>query len=334
MKNTFKKSLDISQYQDAVKYMDIIASVYVETNPSQFDRAAESSFVAQKLCPLPTNVTEGVIGSVDLNSRFMPAQANKHLNVAADRKYYKGVRDVAHVQPRGYLTTATAVDNYNFCAREGLLVEICMRPEETREMIPIVKACPNTTFVFDHCGGAPGLRGDTIKENTWALSMELLAKEPNVIMKISGLAGCWGDDLRVDNDGWNYALQERYVRHCLQCFDDNRVIFGSDWPFCNWVNGGDLLKFIEGVQGTAIEVGGQRLADKVFYRNALNLFKIKLHGSQELKYTPPSNPERYAKQGYISHKWREQTQIAATNKSLLDMYYEETVANRNRGMAK
>jgi len=326
-----QKSHTVESYQDGTHFLDVIASVFVETDAVKEDFAKETSFVTREICPHPDNVTMGVIGHVDFNSKQMPSQVNRHTNVPEERKYFKGVRDIGHVRPPGYLATHTAVDNYQYCGDQGLLVEIITRPEDLPLIIPAVKACRGTTFVLNHMGGVQGLKGMKEKENVWARAMEQLGQEFNVVCKISGMAGGWGDDPRVDANGWSFDLQERYVRHALQCFSDTKIIFGTDWPVCDYIKGADLLNYVEGVQRVAKEVGGQYTERRLFYENALNLYAMTLTGKNE-KYTPKEMQERFTSQNRISHKWPEKKQMAEGDMSIVEMYW--TVGGMNRSTLK
>ncbi|MGO4842993.1 amidohydrolase, partial [Rhizobiaceae sp. 2RAB30] len=48
----------------------------------------------------------------------------------------------------------------------------------------------------------------------------------NVHCKISGMV------TEADVSCWKVADLEPYVRHVVQCFGVDRLMFGSDWPVC------------------------------------------------------------------------------------------------------
>jgi len=308
-------------YEDAMKFQTVLATVHVETNPDANEYSKETDCISE-MARDKTNILEGLIASVDYGSPRLPMQVNHFINQPKHRAVYKGVRDCGHTQPRGYLATPQAVSNYQFLGSEGLVVELISRPEDLDLLIPVAKACQDTTFVLDHCGGIQGLKGDVAKENKWAKNMYELAKVGNVVCKISGQVGGWGNDERIDADGWSFDMQEHLIRHCLNCFHSNSLIFGSDWPMCNIIKGASLDAYIEGVRRVAYEVHGDRLVNQLFYKNATQMFGMQIRGEQGNKYDVRETKPRYVSQSPIRHDWKE-TSTEWEGKSFMDVYWDQ-----------
>ena len=55
--------------------------------------------------------------------------------------------------------------------------------------------------------------------------MQLLAKKPTAICKISGIVA-------NTPEKWTPELLAPVVNHCLDTFGPDRVVFGGDWPIC------------------------------------------------------------------------------------------------------
>ena len=75
--------------------------------------------------------------------------------------------------------------------------------------------------VINH-GSKPNIaESDT---NDWKNSMQDIAQNyPDVYCKLSGLLTEAGDKLQFEHI-------QPYFNHLLECFSDNRLMWGSDWP--------------------------------------------------------------------------------------------------------
>jgi L-fuconolactonase len=83
---------------------------------------------------------------------------------------------------------------------------------------------PGLRAVLDHAG-KPDITGgvDSPAFDTWALQLELLARETPICCKLSGL-------LTEAAPGADTGVLDPYVAHIFACFGPERVFWGSDWP--------------------------------------------------------------------------------------------------------
>ena len=58
----------------------------------------------------------------------------------------------------------------------------------------------------------------------WRTLMSELAKQPNVVCKVSGLV------TEANWRGWKSEDFLPYINHLLEIFTPDRLMFGSDWP--------------------------------------------------------------------------------------------------------
>lgn len=105
--------------------------------------------------------------------------------------------------------------------RRGLTFDICVKHWAMLFAIELVRRCPEVTFVLDHIGKPPIALG--LREPWWGQMREMAAL-PNVVCKISGVV------TEADHAHWTEAQVIRYVRHAVECFGCDRVMYGSDWP--------------------------------------------------------------------------------------------------------
>ncbi|MGN6672905.1 MAG: amidohydrolase family protein, partial [Thermomicrobiales bacterium] len=80
---------------------------------------------------------------------------------------------------------------------------------------------PNVRFILDHIG-KPNIKGHEL--DPWCEQLRALAALPNVICKVSGLV------TEADHEYWTPDDLAPYVAHVLDCFGEDRVAFGGDWP--------------------------------------------------------------------------------------------------------
>lgn len=107
------------------------------------------------------------------------------------------------------------------------------------ELIGLALAAPETTIVVNHLGTPVGFTrspaaGDAVFA-AWAESIERLARLPNVVMKLGGLASIvtgYDGHQRDRPPSSQEFVDERgaYFRRAIQCFGPERCMFESNFP--------------------------------------------------------------------------------------------------------
>ena len=105
------------------------------------------------------------------------------------------------------------------------------------ELAALAAAVPQATIVLGHCGGLLGTRAYSGANNFshWKARVIEVAKRPNVLMKLGGLA----------NDRTGFGFQSRpgrpteaeliatwspYIITCIEAFGADRCMFESNFP--------------------------------------------------------------------------------------------------------
>ncbi|MEQ2005487.1 MAG: amidohydrolase family protein [Limisphaerales bacterium] len=225
-----RKSYRTEEYRAATAGLNVRA-IYMEVDVAEAGLVAEAEFVLGLATAGQTPTRAAVIGGrpdapgfPDYVKRF---RANPR---------FKGVRRVLHspATPAGYCLKPEFVRGVRLLGEAGRSFDLCMRAPELMDAVKLTEACPGTRFVLDHCGNPdlkcfrasrPGEDKPRHTADQWKRSIDALAKRPNVIGKISGIAasltqGGGADDLAPA------------VNHCLDAFGPDRVVFGGDWPVC------------------------------------------------------------------------------------------------------
>ena len=132
----------------------------------------------------------------------------------------KGVRHNIQGHPPGFCTQRAFIDGVRAAGRCGFTFDLCATHDQLREVTQLVRQCPQTRFVLDHCG-KPAIREGRL--DAWAADIACLAQSENVWCKVSGL-------LTEAAAGWRVEDLLPYAERVVECFGAQRVLYGSDWP--------------------------------------------------------------------------------------------------------
>ncbi|MFC4809379.1 amidohydrolase family protein [Paenibacillus sp. GCM10023250] len=111
-----------------------------------------------------------------------------------------------------------------YLAEIGLPVDLLMLEHQLPETIELLKRVPELHAVIDHIA-KPRIGAGVFEP--WAGRMRAIAEDhPGVYCKLSGML------TEADHGAWRLEQFTAYVRHVVECFGAERVLFGSDWPVC------------------------------------------------------------------------------------------------------
>ncbi|MFD2742097.1 MULTISPECIES: amidohydrolase family protein [Sphingobacterium] len=163
---------------------------------------------------------KGVVGWVDLTAD----DVEEHLARFSEMPIIKGFRHVveAEADPDFLMRDAvqrsmSALTKYNYT------YDLLIRPRHFASTLACVQQHPDQQFVLDHMA-KPNIKSG--EAESWASFIVDLAKNPNVVCKISGLA------TEADWDNWTLTDFAPYIDHVINRFGKDRILFGSDWPVC------------------------------------------------------------------------------------------------------
>ena len=230
-----RKNYLMSDYLAAAEGAGIARTIYMEVDVAAEQRIAEAEFVAG-LCRADDNPMAGaVIGGSPGEEGF-----RAYIDRFKDEDAIKGVRQVLHVPDAepGHCLQESFVRDVQYLGEIGMSFDLCLRPSELGDAVGLVDQCPDTRFIVDHCGNAdpqtvngaaehdPANPFSHTKEQ-WQGDIAALAEREHVVCKISGI-------IARAPAGWNADTLAPTVNHCLDSFGPDRVVFGGDWPVCNF----------------------------------------------------------------------------------------------------
>lgn len=224
----------------------------VEETEELLDVAATSERVA------------GVVGWVDLAGPEV-ADTLAALRARPGGRALVGVRHQVHDEPDpGWLLRDDVGRGLAAVAAAGLVYDLLVRERELPAARAVARRLPELTLVVDHLA-KPRIRDGAVEP--WAGELAALARQPNVVCKVSGLV------TEADWDAWTPGQLVPYVRHAAEVFGPDRLLFGSDWPVCLLAAG-----YAEVVEATveALDLAGlgPEERDGVLGANARRLYRL------------------------------------------------------------
>jgi L-fuconolactonase len=144
----------------------------------------------------------------------------------------------------------------------GLAYDFLVRTRELPAAIATAQAFPQARFVLDHAAKPPIADGFG---REWADRIAALAACGNVWCKISGLA------TEAKWDDWDAARLSPSIEHAANCFGEDRLIFGSDWPVCLLAGSYGEIK---GALDACLTNLGPQVREKAFGMNARRAYRL------------------------------------------------------------
>ncbi len=245
-------------YEAAVRGLNVVQAVYLEVDVAEEQQLAEAEWIA-RLCESGKSLTRAAV----ISGRPGSDGFDKYIRRFRGSPSIRGVRRVLHSPdtPPGHCLEKPFVRGIRLLGELDLHFELCLRPADLREAIQLVDACPDTRFVLDHCGNA-----DLKKHDQWKKDIADLAKRKNVVGKVSGVIA------QVTKEKWTAEDLAPVVKHTLEVFGPDRVMFGSDWPVC--LLGATLAEWVTALRQIVADrpAAEQR---KLFHDNAQAFYRLK-----------------------------------------------------------
>ncbi|WP_033263482.1 amidohydrolase family protein [Amycolatopsis vancoresmycina] len=166
-------------------------------------------------------IIAGVVGWIDLTGS--PARDIERLRSAPGGALLTGIRHLVQAEPDPrWLERENVLAGLAAVRDAGLVYDLLVVPHQLPAATAAVRALPDLTFVLDHLAKPPIASGEL---EPWATELATLAREPNVVAKLSGLVTEAGKPWRPED-------LRPYADTALAAFGPDRLMVGSDWPVC------------------------------------------------------------------------------------------------------
>lgn len=259
LKNDAKLSRNArwAEYREATAGLNVVKAVYLEVDVAPADHPLEAK-LAIELCRDPGNaITGAVIGGRPADEGFAA-----YIEPLSQDPAVKGLRQVLHGStPSGYCLQDAFVRGIRKLGEVGLSFDLCMRHADLTDGAKLIQAAPGTSFVLDHCGNPP-VFGDL---TAWKRDIDQIAALPNVVGKVSGIVS------QAQDRPWKPDDLAPVVRHMLEAFGPDRVLFGGDWPVCTL--GAPLKGWVDALTQIVADLPEDRRR-KLFHDNAIRAYRL------------------------------------------------------------
>ena len=250
------KRYTAQDYREAIGDLNVIKSVHVEGDPAETDVVKEVEWLTE------IAETDRMIGAIAAAAPLEKPNAEALLEQLVGFERVVGVRRMAwhHPDPQFY-ASPELINGVKLLTKFDLSFELCANSTQLPAAIELVKATPDVRHALNHCGG-PDIKGEQFEP--WATHIRELAGFENVHCKVSGI-------VTTASENWTHEELKPYVRHLIEAFGYERLMFGSDWPVCTlaatyqeWV---DALLW-------AIEDASDAEKNRLFYKNASEFYSV------------------------------------------------------------
>ena len=238
------REFGLNEYLSASADTGIARTLFMEAAPD--DWRAEAPLVYE-LAARADSMIAGVIAGCRPEADGFEA----YLDEIAHPKLV-GLRRICHVEPDELSQRPLFALNVRRLGQRNLTFDLCFAARQLPLAADLARACPDVTFVLDHCGN-PDIAGGGWEQ--WRANIGQIARLPNVNCKISGvLAYCKPGQA-------NTQTVRPYVETCIEEFGWNRVVWGSDWPVCNGTS--TLAQWVE--TSRAIVTGASQAEQRALF---------------------------------------------------------------------
>lgn len=246
----------LEDYREASIDCRIQGTIFMEVDVAEEQSGAEARY----FCRQAEDPATGIVGVV---ASGRPERGDfLHFLDSIAHPALKGIRRVLHVVPDAVSQNATFRQNLAALADRRLSFDLCVRSDQYSLCADLLDACPDTTFILDHCG-APDIAGAEIAP--WRKALGELARREQLACKISGLPA-YAPHARAD-----VPTLRPWVETAIEAFGWDRIVWGGDWPVCNL--NGSLANWCHALETIlAGETGENR--DKLFLANARRLYRL------------------------------------------------------------
>lgn len=172
------------------------------------------------LADQPDSRILGVVGWLDLAD----PEHKTHFERFKRHPKFKGFRIMIQEMPdSSRILAPDFVEALKGYAEADVPVDLLLVSRQLTHTVHLLEQTPGLRGVIDHIA-KPDVKNGEI--DAWLQSMTQIAKHPNIYCKLSGMV------TEGDHANWKREDFAPYIRHVLELFGPDRVMFGSDWPVC------------------------------------------------------------------------------------------------------
>lgn len=222
------RDFTMADYEEASEGLRITKAIYMEVAVVPEQKLAEAKHIVRVCEDKNSPTCAAVIGGLILEDSF-----KDYILKFKGNPYIRGVRH--GLNNARQLEDNRLIKNLRLLGSLNMSFDLLVPPRLIGQAAKLVEQCGDTRFILDHCGNADPLafqrsldwgREPEHDAEQWKRDIDTLAKQTNVICKISGIIAA------VPKGKATAEVLSPIVTHCQDTFGPDRVVFGSDWPVC------------------------------------------------------------------------------------------------------
>ena len=255
---SLNKPFLLKEYKEASREADVEKMVFVQAESVPEDFMKEAQWVSSL-----SREDAGIQGIVAGASLEKGDKIKPFLEELAADKLVKGVRrlieseeDIEFCLRADFVEGVRILEDYNFS------FDIAAKHRHAKNVIKLVKQCPNVRFVLDHIG-KPDIKNHLMEP--WEEDLQTLAELPNIMCKISGLVN------EADIHNWTREDLRPYIDHAIDYFGFERVMYGGDWPVCTLAT--EYQKWVDTLKWAVADCS-ETERKKLFRDNAIDFYRL------------------------------------------------------------
>jgi predicted TIM-barrel fold metal-dependent hydrolase len=253
-----------ADYRRDTARFNVVKTVYVEAEWNQGDPIGETRWVHE------TAAREGLPHAMVAQAWLDRADVAE---VLAEQAAFPLVRSVRHKPtsaarpqdaPRGAPGSMDCPkwrEGFALLARHKLHFDLQTPWWHLDAAAELARDFPATTIILNHTGLPTDRSPEGLAD--WRRAMELLAREPNVAVKISGLG--------VPAERWTAELQRPVVRDAIAIFGAERAMFASNYPVDS------LMATFDEIYNSFLEITRdlpEAVRRRIFHDNAVRIYRL------------------------------------------------------------
>ena len=213
------------------------------------------------------NMPSAIVGYVDLSGEAAVVEDCIAKQLQFDR--VRGMRQILSWNPNpDYSCCAEKLleqtrwqKNFELMKKYELSFDMQVYSMQMPAAAALAAANPDVQIVINHCGMP--LFDFTKYYRLWLSNMKLLAAEPNISMKISGLG--------MFDHRWNTRSISPLVRYAIEIFGVDRCMFASHFPVDGLYRSYDE---VFDAYSAIVRDGSEGERDRLFYGNAARIYRL------------------------------------------------------------
>ncbi|MCQ6270055.1 amidohydrolase family protein [Pseudarthrobacter sp. R1] len=216
-----RRSYFIEDYRADAQELKLAGSVHVENGAADPLWEAEWIQDVHDSCGLPSvQVAKASLADPDVLPRLERLAAIPSV---------RGIRDILNWHPDPHYTHTSRPDlitdprwlkGFSRLSSVGLSFDLQVFPDQLAQAAQLAANHPDTTIILDHA--AMPIHRDPASLRDWRSGMDRLAKQPNVVTKISALG--------TNDHSWTTASIRPVILETIEAFGPSRTMFGSNFP--------------------------------------------------------------------------------------------------------